>query len=72
MVNRADSFAGVWWIPESMVCNSFVKEKFQLSTNEQSGFLFNMSVGYDLEGIKTKKIDDFIEQLKNAKFKSFI
>jgi len=31
-----------------------------------------MSVGYDLEGIKTKKIDDFIEQLKNAKFKSFI
>lgn len=30
------------------------------------GFIFNMSVGYDLEGIKTKKIDDFIEGLKDA------
>lgn len=31
------------------------------------GFVFNMSVGYDLDGIKTKKIDDFIEGLKEAK-----
>ncbi|MDD5946168.1 MAG: putative selenate reductase subunit YgfK [Clostridia bacterium] len=30
------------------------------------GFIFNMSVGYDLEGIKSKKIDDFIEGLKDA------
>ncbi|MCD8037332.1 MAG: putative selenate reductase subunit YgfK [Clostridiales bacterium] len=30
------------------------------------GFIFNMSVGYDLDGIKSKKIDDFIEGLKNA------
>lgn len=30
------------------------------------GFQFNMSVGYDLEGIKLKKIDDFIEGLKDA------
>ncbi len=30
------------------------------------GFIFNMSVGYDLDGIKTKKIDDFIEGLKDA------
>lgn len=29
-------------------------------------FIFNMSVGYNLEGIKSKKIDDFIEGLKNA------
>lgn len=29
-------------------------------------FIFNMSVGYDLEGIKSKKIDDFVEGLKNA------
>ena len=27
---------------------------------------FNMSVGYDLDGIKSKKIDDFIEGLKSA------
>lgn len=29
-------------------------------------FIFNMSVGYNLEGIKSKKIDDFIEGLKDA------
>jgi len=56
-----DEYLKAWFVIH------LLKEKFQLSTNEQSGFLFNMSVGYDLEGIKTKKIDDFIEQLKNAK-----
>lgn len=30
------------------------------------GFMFNMSVGYDLEGIKSQKIDSFIEGLKDA------
>ena len=30
------------------------------------GFQFNMSVGYDLEGIKSEKIDRFIEGLKDA------
>lgn len=30
------------------------------------GFQFNMSLGYDLEGIKTEKIDTFIEGLKDA------
>ena len=30
------------------------------------GFQFNMSCGYNLEGIKDKKIDDFIEGLKDA------
>lgn len=29
-------------------------------------FLFNMSVGYDLEGIKTEKVDSYIEGMKNA------
>lgn len=31
-----------------------------------NGFIFNMSVGYDLEGIKSEKIDAFIEGLKDA------
>ncbi|MDO4564121.1 MAG: putative selenate reductase subunit YgfK [Clostridia bacterium] len=31
-----------------------------------NGFMFNMSVGYDFAGITSKKIDDFIEGLKNA------
>ena len=30
------------------------------------GFMFNMSVGYDLEGIMSPKIDSFIEGLKDA------
>ncbi|MDO5116098.1 MAG: putative selenate reductase subunit YgfK [Synergistaceae bacterium] len=30
------------------------------------GFIFNMSVGYDFEGIKSPKIDSFIEGLKDA------
>ncbi len=33
---------------------------------DPEGFVFNMSVGYDLEGIKSAKIDSFIEGLKDA------
>lgn len=33
---------------------------------EPDGFVFNMSVGYDLAGIRSQKIDDFIEGLKDA------
>ena len=30
------------------------------------GFVFNMSVGYDLEGIKSPKVDNYIESMKDA------
>lgn len=33
---------------------------------DPDGFVFNMSVGYDLAGIKSEKIDRFIEGLKDA------
>lgn len=33
---------------------------------DPDGFVFNMSVGYDLEGIKSAKIDGFIEGMKDA------
>lgn len=33
---------------------------------DMDGFQFNMSVGYDLEGIKTEKVDRFIEGMKDA------
>ena len=33
---------------------------------DPDGFVFNMSVGYDLAGIKSEKIDSFIEGLKDA------
>jgi putative selenate reductase len=33
---------------------------------DPNGFVFNMSVGYDLEGIKGEKVDTYIEGMKNA------
>jgi putative selenate reductase len=39
---------------------------FGLSQLDERAFVFNMSVGYDLEGIKSPKIDGFIEGLKDA------
>ena len=33
---------------------------------KEDGFVFNMSVGYDLDGIKSQKIDRFIEGLKDC------
>ena len=44
----------------------FLKDYFKLSKNKERDFVFNMSVGYDLKGIKSKKIDDFIKNLKDA------
>ena len=41
-----------------------IAKEFELGNMD--GFQFNMSVGYDLDGIKTEKIDRFIEGLKNA------
>ena len=38
----------------------------ELGLGDKDGYVFNMSVGYDLEGIKSKKIDNFIEGLKDA------
>ncbi len=39
---------------------------FGLSKMDECSFIFNMSVGYDLKGIKSPKIDKFIEELKDA------
>ncbi|MBN1326441.1 MAG: putative selenate reductase subunit YgfK, partial [Candidatus Cloacimonetes bacterium] len=49
----------------------FLKHWLLLSVCESSGFIFNMSVGYDLKGIKSGKIDNFIESLKNASGNDF-
>jgi putative selenate reductase len=38
----------------------------ELRLGSSTGFAFNMSVGYDLQGIQSPKIDAFIENLKNA------
>jgi putative selenate reductase len=40
-------------------------KEFELGDTE--GFVFNMSVGYNLEGIQSEKIDYFLEHMKEAK-----
>ena len=41
-----------------------ISKEFELG--DPDGFIFNMSVGYDYAGITSKKIDYFIENMKNA------
>ena len=53
-----DEYVKAWFL-----CHIFGKE-FGLS--EGRDFIFNMSAGYSLDGIKSKKIDDYIEGMKNA------
>lgn len=45
------------------ICKIIAKE---YGLGDPDGFVFNMSVGYDLEGIKTPKVDAYIEGMKNA------
>lgn len=59
------------YVPEALaeyikayVMINLISKEFGLG--EMDGFQFNMSCGYDLEGIKSAKIDNFIETLKNA------
>lgn len=43
---------------------SFLAKEYGLGSMD--GFQFNISVGYDLAGIQSEKIDTFIENMKNA------
>jgi putative selenate reductase len=43
-----------------------LKNKFGWNASEQ-GFIFNMSVGYDLEGIKKPNVQWFLDRMKNCK-----
>lgn len=44
---------------------AFMAKEYGLGSMD--GFQFNISVGYDLKGIKSEKIDSFIENMKDAK-----
>ena len=46
------------------LCHIFAKE---FGITEKGGVIFSMSAGYSLDGIKSAKIDGYIEGLKNAK-----
>jgi putative selenate reductase len=74
-INAADEGYNVEWSTELTVpqareeyikawflCHIFAKE-FEIDEN----VIFNMSVGYSLDGIKSEKIDSYIEGMRNAK-----
>ncbi len=46
-----------------IICKVLSRE---LGLGADDGFVFNMSVGYDLEGIKSAKVDSYIEGMKDA------
>ncbi len=75
-INAEDECYNVEWSTELTVeeaFNEYIKAWFlihvfskELGLSENKDFAFNMSVGYDLEGIKLPKIDNFIEGMKDA------
>ena len=57
-----EEYVKAWFL-----CHVFAKEFVAASGLANSGdVIFNMSVGYSLDGIKSEKIDSFIEGMKNA------
>lgn len=72
----ADECYNVEWSTELRVpqaCDEYVKAWFvlkllskELGVGSPDGFVFNMSVGYDLEGIKSEKIDTYINNMQDA------
>jgi len=44
----------------------FIEAVFDMHVSLKQSFIFNMSVGYDLEGIKTPRMDAFINGLTDA------
>ena len=54
-----EEYVKAWFL-----CHVFAKE-FEIA--DRGALIFNMSVGYSLEGIKSKKIDAFIEGMKDAR-----
>lgn len=75
-INANDECYNVEWSTELRVADAFAEYvrawwvlkllSAQFGFGDPNGFIFNMSVGYDYKGITSKKIDDFIEGLKDA------
>ena len=53
-----DEYVKAW-----IICKVLSQE---LGLGDADGFVFNMSVGYDLDGIKSPKVDGYIEGMKDA------
>jgi len=75
-IRAEDECYNVEWSTELRVTEAYdeyVKAWFllhvlmkELNLSHERDFMFNMSVGYDLEGIKSPKIDTYIEGMRNA------
>ena len=75
-ITAADECYNCEWSTELYVPQAFaeyVKAWFackllakELGLGDPDGFVFNMSVGYDLAGIKSEKVDKYIEGMKDA------
>ena len=77
-IDAADEAYNTEWSSEFTVPQAFdeyvkawflihvIEKMFDLSPKVKNGFIFNMSVGYDLEGIKSPKIDRFINGFADA------
>lgn len=75
-INSADEAYNVEWSAEyraDEAMDEYIKAWFALKLisreyglGDPDGFIFNMSVGYNLEGIKDPLVDGFIEGLKKA------
>jgi putative selenate reductase len=57
----ADEYVKAWVALHVVACH------MGLWTAAQRPFVFNMSVGYNLEGIQSEKVDTFIETMKDAR-----
>lgn len=55
-----DEYVKAWFILH------FLRDVFELSSASERAFIFNMSIGYDLAGIKTPRMDRFINELIDA------
>lgn len=76
-ISAPDEGYNVEWSTELTVpcaLDEYIKAWFAIkllskeySLGDDDGFIFNMSVGYDLNGIKSEKINSFIDNIKDAK-----
>ena len=75
-INAQDEGYNVEWSTELRIPDAYdeyVRAWFllhllmkELKLSDSRDFMFNMSVGYDLSGIKSEKINNFIEGMRNA------
>ena len=61
-ITAADECYNCEWSTE-FACKLLARE---LELGDPDGFVFNMSVGYDLKGIQSPKVDAYIEGMKDA------